>query len=121
MFSSILSKLIIAAIGLALASHPALAAEVRLKLGQSKSVTVTAPDGSKAKVRLKFSGDKNGVMLEVKNGGRSQLTYKAVICLTKRNHCQATSTLPVGPRLLSFEFWPPGGDVLILSDFRFGP
>lgn len=121
MFRSIRSRIFLTAAILALAIQPALAAEVRIKLGQSKTVTLPLPDGKQTEISLEFSKIGSGVMLHVENPSKFLLTYKAVICLTKLKHCEKTSTIPVRPGLSSFEGWPPGGDVVILSDFKFGP
>ena len=113
-------------LGLALCFSPlackaASAGEVRIKLGQSRTVALTDPNGQKARIHFRFSRMSNGIMLEVKNLSNFMLTYDATICLAKRKHCETTSTIPVQAKLMSFEAWPPGGDVLILSGFTSGP
>lgn len=96
------------------------AAEVRLKLGQTRTIAVPQAGGPSVEVRLQFSYlDSTVVILEVNHSGKTMLTYDAKMCFKGTDRCVATTTVAVMPKLQSTEMWYDPIDRLILSNFRF--
>ncbi len=74
-------------------------------------------DSSKT-LSIQFTGSESGTMLKIFNPFSEQLMYKAELYSYKKKDYIPTSTIPVYPKLISYETWPYKIDKIRLTGFR---
>jgi hypothetical protein len=82
-----------------------------------KEVSIILDSAKTLTIEVTFS-DAMGTMLKIFNPFSAQLIYKAELYSYKKKSYLETSTVPVYPKLTSFETWPYKIDKLQLTAFK---
>jgi hypothetical protein len=129
--AGLLGAAILAASHLFAAGLDADPGEVKISMGKTVYVSMTAQEDGKfvpqvleaqpkegAFISFALSESKGNRILAVTNKYSKSLSYKARMCMSERRLCANTSVIPVRAGLISFESWGDPIDMIVVSSLN---